>query len=349
MATYTVIQDIEAEDKFLGPLTLKQFIFGAIGVFFGYLSFFAVSQGAAFLLVIFLPPSLLGFFLAFPWSSEQPTERWVLAKLSFRFKPRARIWDQAGLEELVTINVPKKVEKHLTNGLDQTEVQSRLKALAATIDSRGWAVKNLTLDERATNNYLPEGDRLINPATLPRPVPDIDLAGYRDVLDEDTAVSENFDHMIQTSTNARRQQSLDKMERIRHGEPLEAARQPAISFTPPPDAYMPSIANTAMDEQLLSAELRNKRSAGDLANSHMRTVSSQQPVQPPQYPAAQTSQGEAATVAEPPAEQPQAEMTRPVDPDILELAQNNDLNIATLARQAHRKDQSENEVVISLR
>ncbi len=378
MATYKVIQDIEAEDKFLGPLTLKQFIFGAIGVFFGYLGFFAVSQGAVFLLAIFLPPTLIGFFLAIPWSSEQPTEIWVLAKLRFRFKNQIRVWDQAGLEELVTINVPKKIEKQLTNGLDQTEVQSRLKALADTIDSRGWAVKNATLNEGSISDYPQIGDRLINPMTLPQAVPDIDLNGYEDVLDEDTAVSNNFNQMIKSSSDQRRQQSLDKMQRIRQGEPLDVIVPPPINFTPPTNAYAPTGNESALDEQLLAADLRNKRSVSNLSKGNMRTLSvapdpvtgspvmtqpyqddpdqvskplpndqgqaQQQPYQDDQS----TSKTDDGSATSPVVDQAQAEMTKPVDPDILELAQNNDLNISTLARQAKRNDES-NEVVISLR
>ena len=33
MATYKLIQDIEAEDHILGPLSLREFIFGLIGAF----------------------------------------------------------------------------------------------------------------------------------------------------------------------------------------------------------------------------------------------------------------------------------------------------------------------------
>jgi hypothetical protein len=40
-------------------------------------------------------------------------------------------------------------------------------------------------------------------------------------------------------------------------------------------------------------------------------------------------------------------MTTPVRPDIIDLARNNDLNVATIARQANQSD-DENEVVISL-
>jgi hypothetical protein len=345
MATYKVIQDIEAEDKFLGPLTLKQFIFGASAVFFGYLSFFAAAKGAGFLMVFFLPPAFLGAFLAIPWSSDQPTEVWVVAKLRFKFKPKARIWDQAGLEELVTVTAPKVIEKRLTNGLDPTEVQSRLKALAETIDSRGWAVKNATLGDTTYNLQQPQtGERLINVAALPQQVPDIDLNQIQDVLDEDTTVSENFQHLIQSSATIRRQQSLEKMDRIRHGESLEAVQQPEIHFTPAAESYGQ---NTA-EELAISQQLRNKREAGDLANNHMRTLST--------TPAPSSVQDDSSQLIQQPVgqnlpvgAQPQAQMTNTPDPAILNLAQNNDWTVDTIARNAKKNDPDENEVVVSLR
>jgi len=39
MATYKVIQDIEAEDKLLGPMTLRQFIYAVIVVVMGFVAF----------------------------------------------------------------------------------------------------------------------------------------------------------------------------------------------------------------------------------------------------------------------------------------------------------------------
>ena len=42
MATYKVIQDIEAEDKLVGPLTLKQFIYAGISALCLYICFIAM-------------------------------------------------------------------------------------------------------------------------------------------------------------------------------------------------------------------------------------------------------------------------------------------------------------------
>ena len=39
MGTYKVPQNVEAEDKILGPLSLKQFIYALIGLGWGFLTF----------------------------------------------------------------------------------------------------------------------------------------------------------------------------------------------------------------------------------------------------------------------------------------------------------------------
>jgi hypothetical protein len=344
MATYQVIQDIEAEDKFVGPFTFKQFGFAMVGVFFGFLCFTAAAKGAPWAMSIFGPPMFLGFFLAWPWSKDQPTEVWVLAKIRFRFKPKKRIWDQSGLEQLVTITAPKKEEKQLTNNLGHDEVQSRLKALAETIDSRGWAIKNSEINPGLVTDM--RSDRLISVDSLPKEVPTIDTAGIQDVLGEDTAVSTNLEQMLEQGEQLRLKQNLDKMERIRHGEPLEAIKQPEIRFTPPPANYqtpfeqVPSTAVT--DEEALATELKAKRAAGDIATSNMHAIGTYNPY--------------AVTPAKPPVEnedqtdQAQASIPSAPTPAILGLASNNDLDVQTIARQAKKAaGGDDSEVVISLR
>ncbi len=266
MATYKVIQDIEAEDKFLGPLTLKQFVFASISAVMLYLSFIFVTKNLLFLLVLTVPPALLGAFLAVPWSKDQPTEVWVLAKLRFYLKPKKRIWDQSGVKELVTITVPKKVEKHLTKEFDQREVHNRLKALAETIDSRGWAIKNSSMSvASAPVNFQGPGDRLIDPRALPQPVPDFSAEGVRDVMEAvDNPLSDNFSQMMQASARQRRDQALEKMEQIRRGVPLEAIDQPTVRITPPPTSAGATTAtppadddqDAQLDERQLSARLK---------------------------------------------------------------------------------------------
>jgi len=215
MATYKVIQDIEAEDKLLGPLTLRQFIYAAMAAITLYLSYVAATHNAGFLLVIFLPFATVCAFFAFPWGRDQPTEVWALAKIRFLFKPRRRIWDQSGAKDLVTVTAPKQVQVEYTNGLSQTEVQSRLHALADTIDSRGWAIKNANLNlysQPALVMSEPTSDRLINPSSMPQQVSDIDVSASDDILDEkNNARAQAVDNMIEASAKAHRAEIMEKM------------------------------------------------------------------------------------------------------------------------------------------
>lgn len=329
MASYKVIQDIEAEDKFLGPLTLKQFIFGAGAAFFGYLSFFAVIKGFAWALIIFMPPALLGAFMAVPWSKDQPTEIWVLAKIRFYFMTKKRIWDQSGAQELVKITAPKKIEKILTNNLSQGEVTSRLKALAETIDSRGWAVKHASLAEAQmqTDNFV--SDRLVMPV-IPEPVSEI----TDQITDMYDLHEENVTQGLKASTDAQHQRNIDKLNRLRAGESLDDANNtqapnftpdvPAFSFPKPSSSTAPNI-----DEQLLTQKLREKSASGK-SNLHDRK--------------ADPSGGGSATLPNP------SSSTTSDDPAIINLANNDDLDVATIARQAKRKSNiDDGEVVISLR
>lgn len=340
MATYKLIQDIEAEDKILGPLTLRQFIFAILAVFFFYICFILVNKHVAWLLAIFLPPALFFGFFAMPFGRDQPTEIWALAKLRYYFKPRKRVWNQSGVKELVTITVPKKIERVVTNGLSQTEVRSRLRALANTLDSRGWAVKNIDI-----NAYTPaitggSSERLLDLDAIPQPVPDTDITPADDILDAGASpLAQQFDNMIDRSTQTHRQELIERLNRERSGQKSDdwfmnqsansggAAPTPA---RPAPASPLPTDDDT-VGEAELAARLRAKR-GGPQEAGHMRSL--------------QPSGGLPVAPAAPPS----AAAGPPSDPAIVALANNDDLNVSTLAREAQRaKGEDEpGEVVIPL-
>ncbi|HEX5456194.1 MAG TPA: PrgI family protein [Candidatus Saccharimonadales bacterium] len=352
MATYKVIQDIEAEDKFVGPLTLKQFVFAMFGALFGYLSFYMLTRGLSWALVITLPPMFFGFFMAVPWSSEQPTDLWVLAKIRFRMKPQKRIWDQAGIQDLVTITAPKKEDKPRTKNFSETEVRSRLKALAETIDSRGWIIKTGPMQEYAGTGQ--DDDRLVNPELLPSQSAASE-AVIPDMMDE----GNDLDSMILEHDQARKAEIYEKMDQARYGAPLEPGQ------TEEPTVLPPSSAPATYDEKQLSDTLRAKRSESNVATENMHTISSTPAVSGPaddtaqddaadDVPATRAAQTDAPDESTEPetteVEKAQASMTEPLSPDIIGLAGNNDWNVSTIARHAGGKD-AENEpqeVVINL-
>jgi hypothetical protein len=370
VATYKLIQDIEAEDKILGPLTLRQFIFALIAVFLFYICFILVTKHVVFLLIIFLPPALFFGFFALPFGRDQPTEIWALAKLRYWFKPRRRVWNQSGVKELVTITVPKKVERVLTNGLSQTEVKSRLQALAQTIDSRGWATKNIDSDTYGQLAVADaSSDRLIDINSLPMEVSENELVASDDMLDEvSNPIARQFDTMINQSSQNHRQQLIDQLNDIRA---TEATKQPNpaapdnwfVSQTQIPSAPSSPIvtgiappevsSGNREEEAALSDSLAARANSRHVQFNNLRTVQplvSQTATVSSAYPldATGTATDDNQTVADDQA----SAVTPPSDPAILSLAKNDDLNVATLARQARKnrgdEDQLQNEVVVSL-
>ncbi|MEO6513578.1 MAG: PrgI family protein [Candidatus Saccharimonadales bacterium] len=358
MATYKVLQDIEAEDKLVGALTLRQFIYGGVAAFCFYMCFIFITKGVAFLTIAFLPPGLFCAFFAFPFGRDQPTEVWALAKIRFYLKPRKRIWDQSGVKELVTVTVPKHIEKVYTNGLTQTEVQSRLNALANTIDSRGWAIKNVNvnLSTPAGMATLPEqSDRLVDMSSMPQEVSNVDVTASDDMLDAySNPIAQQFDAMLAKSAQEHRQQIVQQLESSTppaatpqapadywflnqptpssQAAPVDATYiKPQMVFPGADDTTAAAIpaAEPTESEEALIARIKAQGTPRKAAYSHLKNIHPiGEQTQPPQ---SQT----------PP-------VTATPDPAKIELARNNDLNISTIARLANKKQPPDDEVVISL-
>ncbi|QQS69114.1 PrgI family protein [Candidatus Saccharibacteria bacterium] len=376
MATYKVLQDVEAEDKLVGPLTLRQFIYAAISAFLLYLSFFALTKNVGFLLIFFVPPALFTGFLAIPWHGDQPTEVWAIAKLRFMLKPRKRIWDQSGAKELVTITVPKKIERSLTNGLSQIEVRSRLHALADTIDSRGWAVKNVNVNlSTGPSSYSTASDRLVDAMSLPQDVSGVDVRATDDMLDPSASVvAQHFDSMIQSAATAQRQQLLEQMQSptaqstaqspqntpqndywFMH-QPTPVAGQstfnnaavvaPGMTTASEPPAVAQAVAPTAEEEALI-VQLKATNESHSTANNHLKHIKTSAELAEEQRLFMAQKAAEAAEKQR--AERQKAQVTSEKEAAIMNLARNDDLDVATIARQAKKEVQSnDGEVVISL-
>jgi hypothetical protein len=380
MAVYKVIQDVEAEDKLVGPLTFRQFVYALVACGFGYLSFFLATHHAGIVAIIFLPVALISGFFAFPWGRDQPTEIWALAKIRFYFKSRKRIWDQSGAKELVTITAPKRVVTNYTNGLDQNEVHSRLRVLADTLDSRGWAVRNANPNSpnqvvQAISNQ--NSDRLVVASPAPVPMIETDVKDADDIMDaQNNPIARQFDNMMTASAQAHRQQIVDNLQQTKQGQPvadtagggngrwflnqpLQSATnssQNAVTFneqvvTPgAPQASLPVAPATPTDEEeelIKKIEAEDSRPAVSYAHLHTiqpLSVQAQQAQAQAVALAAEKAKQEAARIA---AVQAQASVTQPQGAGILDLASNNDLNVATIAREAQKR-RPQDEVVISL-
>ena len=408
MATYKVLQDIEAEDKLVGPLTLKQFIFGAITLLLIFIEFKIATAGALgvvrwpFVIVILIPLLIFGF-LAAPIGRDQPNDVWLLARLRFYILPHTRIWNQDGISQLVTITVPKKIEKVYTDGLSKLEVTSRLQALANTLDSRGWAVKNVSVNMFAQPGYLmnnSNSDRLVAASSLPQDTPVTDVRPADDIMDPaNNPVAHQLDSMIQASAQAHRQQVTSQAQNSGQAGVSQQSPAPDYWFIQnqpnpqntaglPPDLAVfrntpvvrPGSEDAIAAGQPTAAEVEFMRQhEHDISphgpwNKHIKTIQplsangakSEPPKSQPSTPqnnyqassaphasfiadrTPQLASGSAALYTPPSG---QKSGTSAPNPAILGLAKNDDLNVATIARQANKIASSvdqNGEVVISL-
>ncbi len=360
MAQYKVLQDIEAEDKFVGPLTLKQFVFLGMTALCIYISFFAWSKGVWFVGLILLPFILVGGFLGFPWGRDQPTEIWLLAKLRFLLKPRRRIWDQTGMSELVKITVPKRVIQNFSDNLTQSEVRSRLQALAETIDSRGWAVKNVNINLSTQPALIGAGsasDRLVDASTLPQ----VSMIADAQVSAADDMFANS--HAGQLTSQIARSAQAHKDD-IRQN--TQAAAQPDSQRPPTPDFWFMNQPDQKVAPQEHS---RSSRGGVDPHNNNGGILIGKKPEDVPEEAQAALLEKlhhkktepdtnfrhrrkvvpeSEKTVVQPPA----APLTNTSNPAILDLARDNNRNVSSLAREAEhinkRHDLPDDEIVISL-
>lgn len=153
MSDYKVPQNVEAEDKLIGPFSFKQFIFLGVATAFGAAAW-GLSQVAIPLLFIPVPFALFFLILALPLRKEQPMEVWLAAIISFLLKPKVRKWNPDGIESIVTITAVPKEEKSYGRGYSQNEVQQRLSYLANLVDSRGWSVRGVMNSDSAMQDDL---------------------------------------------------------------------------------------------------------------------------------------------------------------------------------------------------
>lgn len=141
MATYKVPQDVEAEDKLLGPFTFRQFIYllisaAGIAVIFGLFQIFP--------LLAIIPVPIVGFFLilALPLKKDQPMEVYLASIASFYLKSNKRLWTPGQKESTIKITAPKIVEKPRARNITEEEASTRLSFLSNLVDSEGYSIRN---------------------------------------------------------------------------------------------------------------------------------------------------------------------------------------------------------------
>lgn len=329
MATYKVPQDVEADDKLIGPFSFRQFIYLIIVALAGALAW-GLSQLFIGLAIIPLPIILLFGALALPLRKDQPMEIYLAAIISYYLKPHKRVWDPDGVESLIEITVPKVIEIQRSKNISQEEAEQRLGYLASIVDSGGWAIRGV--GAQATQNTVLNNDIFL------------EAQSAEDVLDDNNMIAKSFNTMMSKESDRIRQEAITRMRQPEVAPPQAAPiaapqpQNPTSLYSVPVPAAAPVQPNpqvTPVFNPYPNIQQTVIQPINDTAHESIPQTPLATPVQPP------------------PPETPPTTSVKAVSADILNLANNPDLSIETIAKEAHRIQQKENdmseEVVISLR
>ena len=283
MAQYKVPQDVEADDKLIGPFSFRQFVYLLIAA--GLIAV-AVALFQVFPVLAILPvlPALFLAILALPLKKDQPMETYVAALLSYYLKPRTKIWRPGQRESVILITAPKIVEEQKTRDLSEEEATHRLSFLADIVDTEGRAIKGGESSMRD------------------------------DLLAEANATNDMFD--IYETTNL--DLAIGQNKEARHAQAIKGM-QDAINRSAQVDTSKAAIRN---DHGTLGGDEMQKAAAAAEMQKRMESVI----VQP-------------GKLDQPPREPSKA---------AVELANNSDYSVQTIAKEANRIRKDEGEVFISL-
>ena len=208
MAEHKVPQDVEADDKLLGPFSFRQFVYLMIAAAAGFLAFI---MGSIAIPLALIPAPICIFFLiiALPLRKDQPTEIYLAALIKYYFKPRVRMWQADGERPLVEISNPIVDDSPKTKDIAGDEVARRLSFLANLSDTQGWSMRGVSAPINNTNLI----DEFAN-----------DGVYSQDVM-EDSELSNSIDHLLDKSERKVRQNAIDQMN-------LAAQRQQSPAATP---------------------------------------------------------------------------------------------------------------------
>lgn len=324
MAVHTVPQDVETDDKILGPFNLRQFLYLIAVV---ALCGIAYLLARLFIALIIIPIPFIIFFLilALPLKKDQPMETYLAAKISFLFKNNKRIWMPGQSETTILITAPKKVEEARTKNLSRSEVSRRLSFLADIVDTEGYAIKG-------TNPNLPFNQEVYAEAES--------ITDMYETTDKNEAIDDTF-----AQNNSATRQNLIEQMRVANGGSNYTNQAPssisaAPSFTPEPVMPAPMGAGAPTYQ---APALPNAPDYYDAPQSYTSPQSYGEPMMA----------NPAPIVNDFTPEQPAPIPETPDQPseDMIKLANNTDYSIETIAKEANRiseKQKPNDEVYISL-
>ncbi len=133
---YKVPQHIEMEDKIIGPLTMKQFVYLLVGGMIAYATI--KTYNTALIIFVGIPIAILALCLAFIKVQDRPFSNFLFSLALYITKPKQRIWRKdwkiAGMDAPIVQKSPEiKKEIHEEKHVGKSQLQK----LSYILDTKG--------------------------------------------------------------------------------------------------------------------------------------------------------------------------------------------------------------------
>ena len=221
MAQYKVPQNVETEDKILGPLTIKQFIYVIIAVAWGFIMWRLFSAALPIAVLLIAPVSGVFLALGLIQREGQSFENYFVAMVRFLFVPRQLLWLKEP-ESHQVIRAPKrKTDNTPIQRRSPDEIRGALKKLATVIDTHGQFQKGDNLQLADDQNQAAEISRRINAPRSESLEQHINAMAQAsdDILDPNSARAGSVGHLLQNVEQDVRAQARAEMEKgLKHSD-----------------------------------------------------------------------------------------------------------------------------------
>ncbi|MGB3024037.1 MAG: PrgI family protein [Candidatus Saccharimonadales bacterium] len=268
MAVYKVPQDVEAEDKLIGPFSFRQFIYLIVVAISLGLAWF-MSQSFIVLGIIPLPVALFFAILALPLRKDQPMEIYLAALAKFYMRPKKHMWAPEGNISLVTITAPVNTEENLTKDFTGQEANERLAYLAQVIDTQGWAARGVAVQPSSLSDDITA-----------------EASTVEDVMDHSTGVGSQFNSLIEEQEAIRHRTAVQNFQQAAQVTPA-APMQVANGITPQRPALTIPSRSRVLSQAVPDATAPSAPPVNPASNA--ATISAQPPQPTPQTASAITS------------------------------------------------------------
>ena len=333
MAQYKVPQDVEADDKILGPFTFRQlaYLFVAAGFIGLGVLFFQIFPA---LCIIPALPALFLIVLALPLKKDQPMETYIAALISYYTKPRNRTWTPGQSESTIMISAPKiNPEDNRVRNISGEEATNRLSFLADIVDSQGAAINGIA------NSTMRD-----------------DLAAEAkaatDIFEQDSYM---IDRAIKADEDARREELMKKMQSAAEKATQAAALKHEEEVNKMRAAISENENMMTFQQPTSEAPKINRHFFDEISSKTKKVADQDKPEiilpQPAEKPAEPQPQPQPEQPIPQPVEKPVEKTTseKPPKQSIIDLANNQDFSVDTIAKQANRINRKDDgEVFISL-